>query len=245
MKASTSRPSTLSGPGVERVGGAVFQGEGEPVFCDVADVDFGGAVGTGGLGGDDADGSGAGDQHAAARLDPGALAGPEADGERFDEGGRFVADAVRDVVGEVALDRHVFGEGPVDRRGGIELDVGAQVVPSGFALLALAAGPLRFDGDPLADAGPVNGASDGGDPPGELVAKDQRVVHDVVTDPAVLVVVDVAAADADGGDLDQDLVRVQLRDGQGFHGHVALAFEDGGAHRGRYFGMSGGAGLCG
>ena len=209
------------------------------------DVDFGGAEGAGGLGGDDADRAGAGDQDAAAGLDLGAFAGPEADGERLDEGGRLVADAVRDVVGEVALDGHVFGEGAVDRRRGVELDVGAQVVPAGFALLAGAAGPLGFDGDPLADAGGVHGASDGGDPSGEFVAEDQRVVHDVVADPAVLVVVDVAAADADGGDLHQDLVRVELRDGQGFHGHVALALQDGGAHRGRYFRVSGGAGLCG
>ena len=77
------------------------------------------------------------------------------------------------------------------------------------------------------------------------MAEDQRVVDNVVADPAVLVVVDVAAADADGGDLDQDLVRVQLRDGQGFHGHVALAFQDGGAHGGWYLRVSGGAGLCG
>ena len=77
------------------------------------------------------------------------------------------------------------------------------------------------------------------------MAQDQRVVHDVVADPAVLVVVDVTAADADGGDLHQDLVRVQLRDGQGFHGHLALAFEDGGAHRGWHFRVSGGAGLSG
>ena len=67
------------------------------------------------------------------------------------------------------------------------------------------------------------------------MAEDQRVVHDVVADPAVLVVVHVAAADADGGDLDQDLVGVELRDGQGFHGHVALALQDGGAHGGRQF----------
>ena len=206
------------------------------------DVDFGGAEGAGGLGGDDADGSGAGDQDAAAGLDVGAFAGPEPHGQRFDEGGRLVADAVRDVVGEVALDGHVFGEGAVDRRGGVELDVRAQVVASGLALLALAAGALGFDGDALADAGRVNGASDGGDPAGEFVAEDQRVVHHVVADPAVLVVVDVAAADADGGDLHQDLVGVELRDGQGFHSHVALALQDGGAHGGGQFGLSGGRG---
>ena len=91
----------------------------------------------------------------------------------------------------------------------------------------------------------VHVAADGGDASGELVAQDQRVVHDVVADPAVLVVMDVAAAHTDGGDLHQDLVRVQLRDGQCFHGHVALALEDGGAHGGGHFRMSGGAGLCG
>jgi hypothetical protein len=55
----------------------VFEGEGKPVFGDVADVDFGGAEGAGGLGGDDADGAGAGDQDPAAGLDFRAFAGPE------------------------------------------------------------------------------------------------------------------------------------------------------------------------
>ena len=76
------------------------------------------------------------------------------------------------------------------------------------------------------------------------MAEDQRVVHHVVADPAVFVVVDVAAADADGGDLHQDLVGLEVRDGQGFQRHVALAFQDGGAHGGGQVGAGGGR-LCG
>ena len=236
MNASTSSPSTLSVLALRAWVAPCSSANASRSSAMSRDVDFGGAEGPGGLGGDDADRAGAGDKHAAAGLDVGAFAGPQPDGERFDQGGCLVTDAVRDVVGEVGLDGHVFGERAVDRRRGVELDVRAQVVPSGFALLALAAGPLGFDGDPLADAGGVNGASDGGDAAGEFVAEDQRVVHDVIADPAVLVVVDVAAADAHGGDLHQNLVGVKLWEGQGFHGHVALAFEDVGAHRGGQFG---------
>jgi hypothetical protein len=42
------------------------------------------------------------------------------------------------------------------------------------------------------------------------VAEHERRAHDVVADPAVLVVVDIRAADADGADLDQHLARAGL-----------------------------------
>lgn len=76
MNASTSSLDTV-GPGVEGVGCAVLEGEGETVFCDVADVNVGGAGGAGGLGGDDADRASTGDQDPAAGIDPCAFAGPQ------------------------------------------------------------------------------------------------------------------------------------------------------------------------
>jgi hypothetical protein len=223
----------------------VFEGEGEPVLGDVRDVDFAGTEGAGRLGGDDADGPGACDQDPAAGFDFRPLASPKTDRERLDERGRLVADAVRNVVGEVALDGDVFGEGAVDRWRGLELDVRAQVIAAGLALFAGAAGALGFDGDAVADAGGVNGASDGGDPAGEFVAQDQWVVNHVVADPAMFVVVNVAAADADCGHLHQDLIGVELRNREGFQGHVPLALQDGGSHGGRQLWPSEGRELCG
>src|SRR4051812_15961231 len=109
-------------------------------------------------------------------------------------------------MGEFGVNGDVSAERPVDRWGGVELHVRAQVVASRGALLAPPARMLRFDGDPLSDAGRVHLIADGRDAPRQFVPEDHRLLDDEVADPSVAVVVHVGSADADGGDLDEDLV---------------------------------------
>ena len=75
--------------------------------------------------------------------------------------------------------------------------------------------------------------SDGDDPPGQLVAQDQRAVDHEVADPAVPEVVGVGSAHTDGRDLDQDLILGEARSGDVFDSELALAGQDAGPHGGR------------
>src|SRR3954447_19783632 len=59
------------------------------------------------------------------------------------------------------------------------------------------------------------------------MAEDHRAGHDEVADPAVLVVVDVRAADADRLDLDHDLVRTGHRHRVVLDTQVTYAVQDG------------------
>ena len=66
-------------------GGAELGGPGEPVVVDVGDDHLGGPGGAGDLRDEEADRSGAGDEHAVAEPDLGALHRPDRDGERLDQ----------------------------------------------------------------------------------------------------------------------------------------------------------------
>jgi hypothetical protein len=114
------------------------------------------------------------------------------------------------------LDRLIFGERPVDRRRGVELDVRAQVVAAVLALLAHAAGALRLDGDALTHPIRRHPGTDGDDGAGRLVPKDHGRSHHEVADASIVEVVHVGAADPDRGDADEHLVGVESRDGDLF-----------------------------
>ena len=109
-------------------------------------------------------------------------------------------------MGHLGVDGDVAAERAVDRRGGVELHVGTQVVAPRGALFATPARMLRLDRDPLTDPGRVDLLADRRDAPRQLVAEDHRLFDDEVTDPPVPVVVHVGSADADRRDLDEDLV---------------------------------------
>ena len=169
------------------------------------------------------------------------MACPDTDRQRLDERGRLVGDVVGDIEREVALDGDELREGAVDRWGGEELHVGAQVVAARLALRAHAAGPLRLDRDPLTDAVGVDVGADSLDAAGEFVAEHERTVDDVGADAAVLVIVHVAAAHPHRGDAHEDLVglegghlhrcdrdRVRCGQNRGFHERhcrFSLSFE--------------------
>ena len=96
------------------------------------------------------------------------------------------------------------------------------------------AGALRLDGDALPDAGRVDALADGVDRAGQLVAEDEGLLDDEVTDAAVAEVVHVGAADADGGDPDEHVAGVDGGDGAVLDGEASWAEQDadalGGGH---------------
>ena len=112
-----------------------------------------GAEGTGGLRADHADGSCARDEDRAARATCALRIVVTAT-----DSGSSSAAASSDMesgtgCANSASMSDVAAEGAVDRRGGVELHVGTQVVATRGALLAAAARMLRLDGDALADPG--------------------------------------------------------------------------------------------
>jgi hypothetical protein len=129
----------------------------------------------------------------------------------------LVAERVWNLVGEFRTDGGVLGERAVDGRRRIELHVRAEVVAAGAAFSAAAAVALGFDRDALTDPGLGNLRTDGDDGAGAFVAENQRTLDDELTNATVPVVMGVGAADADRGDLDQDLVTGYLGQRDLFH----------------------------
>ncbi len=194
--------------------GAGAAGELEPVRVDVGDGDVGRAERDRGLHRQLADRPGAGDQHLVARGDARLAAGPHADRQRLHQRALLVGELVGEREREVLVDRHELRERAVDRRRGEEDDVGAEVVAAGAALAAAPTRHARLERHAVAD-GVLRGALAELDHAARrLVPEDQRRLDDERADAAVLVVVDVGAADADRGDLDQHLARARAWGGR-------------------------------
>ena len=197
---------------------------------DVTDDHLGGTESTGHLGGDDADRTCAGDEHAGSGGDSGLLRRRDTDRQRLEQCCGFVGDRVGDVVGEHRLDQYVLCQRAVDRRRGEEFHGRAQVVAAGARLGAGRIGTLRFDGHPLPDAGVGHIGADRDDHTGRLVTEDQRAVDHVLADASLPVVMRIGPAHADGGDLDQYLVVGWGRHRPVFHSYLVHAGEHAGLH---------------
>src|SRR5439155_22527063 len=141
-----------------------------------------------------------GDEHVIAGTDPSLLAGPDADRQRLHQRARLVGDVVGQREREVLVDRDVVGERAVDRRRREEADVPAEVVPAGAALAAPTARHARLERHAIADAVLGDTGADRRDASRRLVPEHLRLAHHVRAYPAMLVVVDVRAALAYGGD---------------------------------------------
>src|SRR5829696_7888936 len=127
---------------------------------------------------------------------------------------------------EVLVDADEVGEGSVYWRRGEEAHVRAEVVA---ACPALAAGAVRdagLQGYALANVVFRRLFSQGHDRSHRLVAEDKGLPDDERADASLLVVVDVRAADADGPDLDEDLLRPRLRDGHFFEPDIVCPVHD-------------------
>ena len=113
---------------------------------------------------------------------------------------------LRNRVSEVGRHRQIFRERPIDRWRRQKHHIGTQVVAPPLAVLAPPTRDAWLDGNSLADAPRPHPVANGNDLAGRLVAQDQWPIDHVAPDAAVLVIVDIRAADADGTDADQNFV---------------------------------------
>ena len=164
-------PVELGGAGRAGQGGAQLDSGAAPSRDGVGDDHLGGAEGPGDLGDDHADRAGAGDEDGVPDAHARLADGGDADAQGLQEGAGVEGHGVGDLVGEVVLDEGVLAEAAVDRRGGVELDAGAEVVLAALAVLAHAAAALGLDGDPSADAGGVDVRAGGGGAVGLAAAR--------------------------------------------------------------------------
>ena len=126
-----------------------------------------------------------------------------------------------------------LGHRPVKRRRADELDVGAEICMALTAPLAMSAGLVRIDCDELT-APQAELLDVVAEIAAELVAGHERRLDDGRADAAVLVVVQIAAADADRGDVDQDLAFAPLPQIKWRHANIARSTnEKGPAHQPR------------
>ena len=87
----------------------------------------------------------------------------------------------------------------------VEEHVAAMIVEPGLAEVALAARPARVDRDDVAGANRRHAGTHGSHRSGDLVAEDHRLLQANSAEAAMVIVVEVGAADAAGADGDLDL----------------------------------------
>ena len=173
------------------------QGRLHAVRLDVGGDDPAGAHGLEGADEEQADGADAEDACAHPGLEVAQVDAVEGDAERLDQRDVIALDAVGRGQQQPLRPVHQRAQAAVDGRVPAEPDVGAEVAVAGAADLAVATGVGRLDDDALAFARTRH------DDAAHLVAEHQRLVHLRVADAAVLVPVEVGAAEADGGDADE------------------------------------------
>lgn len=119
---------------------------------------------------------------------------------------------------------HPFLQRPLEMRETLptapELDIFADVVASLLAAFALLAGEADFEGDFVAGLEGGDGGAHGGDDAGGFVAEGEGLADEDVAVAEVGVVVEVAAAEACGGDVDLDFVGGGWGDLTGFLGSL-------------------------
>ena len=165
------------------------------------------AGGAEGLKDEQADHTGADDESGFTVVDRSDSYGVESDCGGFEHGGFSERKIVGKAMDDARGNDNVFGEGAgtaVVAAGDAEdLAVVAQIDVAAFAVGAGAAEDGGIEGDALADSESGDGGAEGGDDAGGFVAHDER--RNAAAGAAVEAV-DVAAADAAGGDLDEDFV---------------------------------------
>ncbi len=154
----------------------------------------------------------------------------DADGQRLAQCRGVVGHRVRHRVRELRADGHVVAECAVDRRGGEEPHMWAQVVVAAARLIAVRIGPLRFDGHPLTDPRRVDRFADANDRARRLVSEDQGPVHDETTHPAMPVVVRIRATDTHRRDPNQHVTGLRRRHRPLLHLDSALLDKHSGPH---------------
>ncbi len=182
---------------------------------DVGDRDPGGAGVSRRDAGERADRAAARDQHVPAEQSARPPDRVQADRERLGHGRDAVGHGLRDHVA-LALQAHqLLLERALDvrkdRGAAIEGHAPAEVGAAGLAGAALPAGLARIDRDPVAGLDARDVAPDLDHLARDLVAEDQRLAQRKIADPALVVVVQVRAADAARPEPDAHLLRPERR----------------------------------
>ena len=160
--------------------------------------------------------------------------GVDRDGERFRDGRFGEAEAIVDLEAILLGHHEVFREAAVRLARATEKAIRTtSVLAAGEALVALAAGHRRFDGNAVARPNVRDTAADFDHRAGALVADRERILDDLTADAASRVIVNVGPADADGTHPDEHVGRlVNLRIGHHAHCHRTQAGEREGFHGG-------------
>ena len=133
------------------------------------------------------------------------------DRERFNEGDLGEAEGVRHGEAVDGRDVQIVLEEARGGDGAVEGEGVAMVVVIGEAIFTVAAGNGWFNGDALAEFQVGYVFAEGGDFPGWFVTQDAGEWSLDVADAAVLIPVQVTAANTDGGDLDGDFAGGWIR----------------------------------
>ncbi|MGX0995178.1 hypothetical protein AB7M38_002470 [Bradyrhizobium diazoefficiens] len=158
----------------------------------------------------------------------------QANRERLGDRGLGQRQLIRDRYGLRRIDREELAKAALHmgkaHRAAEEAHVEALVAHPLLAMQALAARLARIDGDARARLHAGHAVTDGRDHAGDLMAQRHRLLDAHDAEAAVMVVMQVRAADAAIGDLDADLARAGCRIGIAVDPQVFRGVNDDGAH---------------
>ena len=181
-----------------------------------------------------ADRPASGHQHALAEQRARLLAGVKADRQRLSHRGFAERERIGDRHGLRRIDRDVFAKPALHvrhpHRAAHEAHVQALIAHPFAAMDTDAAGLARIHGHPNARLEMRHAAADCGDYAGYFMSKRHRLLDPHRAEAAMMVVVQVRAADAAGGDLDAHFVGRRCRIGIAVDPQVFRGVDDDGAH---------------
>ena len=154
----------------------------------------------------------------------------EANGQRLDEGTLQGGDILRQLEAQVRLMGHVLLEHAVHGRRCKEHHIGAEVIPTGSAELAVSAGLAGLQCHTVAHLQVFHVLPNLHHNAAGLMAQDKGRLHDEIADGAGFIVVHIAAADTHILQLHQHFVCLGRGDGPGGVAHLADAFHQRNLH---------------
>ncbi len=135
----------------------------------------------------------------------------ETDGQRFYQRPFHGADMIRELKAQGRLVCHIFLEYPVHRRRCEKYHIRAEIVAPGPAEFTMSAGLSRFQGHPVAGLQMryIPAHLDHGSP--RLMSQHKRWLDHIISDLPGLIVVQIAAADTNILQFNQNLVILRRR----------------------------------
>jgi len=213
-------------------GSAKFFRKCETLRVHVSDKNFGAACGAEGLQRENADSACADNERGGVWSELHEIDAVDGDGDGFEHGGFGERKTVGQAVEDSRGDGYEFGEGPgaaiVAAGNAEDLAAVAEIYVAAAAVGTFAAVNGGIEGDAIAGHEVFYGVTDRSDDTGGFVTHDDR--RDAAAGGAV-VTVNVAAANAAGGDADEDFVRRGRGRREFGEFEIAVAGEEKGFHR--------------